>query len=50
MANSELVSRSLLLLQYLLAVDMTRGNHADFENHPDVAEVRSPAADPECVA
>jgi hypothetical protein len=50
MANSELVSRSQLLLQYLLAVDMTIGNNGLFEHSPDNPEARGAAGDPKCLA
>jgi hypothetical protein len=50
MANSEPVSRSQLLLQYLLAVDMMIGKSAIFEHSPDIPEARGAAGDPECLA
>jgi hypothetical protein len=49
-ANSELVSRSQLLLQYLLAVDMTVGNNGLSEHSPAIAEARGADGDPECLA
>jgi len=50
MANSELVSRSHLLLQYLLAVDMMVGNNGLFEQSPGIPETRGAVGDPECLA
>ena len=50
MANSELVSRSQLLLQYLLAVDMMGGKNATFEHSPEIVEARAAGGDPECLA
>jgi hypothetical protein len=50
MANSELLSRSQLLLQYQLAVDMMIENNEVFEPSPDISEVCGTAGDPECLA
>jgi hypothetical protein len=49
-ADSELVSRSQLLLQYLLAVDMMFGNNRLFEQSPGIQETRGAVGDPECLA
>jgi hypothetical protein len=49
LGNSEHVSRSQLLLQYLLAVDVTDGNSETFEHFPDISEVRGGAGDSECL-
>ena len=49
MANSELLSRSQLLLQYLFAVDMMIDNNEALEPSPDISEVRDTAGDPECL-
>ena len=49
MANSELLSRSQLLLQYLFAVDMMIDNNEAFEPCPDISEVRGTAGDPKCL-
>jgi hypothetical protein len=49
MANSELLSRSQLLLQYLVAVDMMSDNNEAFEPSFDISEVRDTAGDPECL-
>ena len=43
LGNSELVSRPQLLLQYLLAVDVTDGDSETFEHFPDISEVRGGA-------
>jgi hypothetical protein len=49
MTHSIYVSRSQLLLQYLLAVDKIAGDNGTFEDpRTDVAEVRGAAGDPEC--
>ena len=50
MENSELLSRSQLLLQYLLAVGMTIEKNEAFEPPPDISEVRDTTGDPECLA
>ena len=39
MANSEYVSRSQFLLQYLLAVDALGGNREALEHCPDVSDL-----------
>ena len=49
MANSELLSRSQLLLQYLLAVDMMIENNVAFKSPPDISEVRATAGGPKCL-
>jgi hypothetical protein len=48
MANSELLSRSQLLLQYLFAVDMMIDDNEAVEPCPDISEVRGTAGDPKC--
>ena len=49
MTNSELLSRSQLLLQYLFAVDMMIDDHEAVEPCPDISEVRDTAGDPKCL-
>jgi hypothetical protein len=44
------VSRSQLLLQYLLAVDMMVGKNAILDHSPGIPEARGAAGDPECLA
>jgi hypothetical protein len=45
MANSGFVSRSQLLLQYLLAMDMTLGTDGVVKHSPDGLEVRDTTGD-----
>ena len=47
--DSELLSRSQLLLQYLVAVDMMSDNDEALEPCPDISEVRDTAGDPKCL-
>jgi hypothetical protein len=47
MAKSELVSPSLLRLQYLLALDVMSGNHGAVDHPPDALEVGGTAEEPE---
>ena len=50
MKNSKLVSRSQVLLQYLLAVDTAMDSDAAVELSTKASEVRGPGEDPECLA
>jgi hypothetical protein len=50
MTDLEHVSRSQLLLQYLLAVDMLVGKNAISEQSPDTLAARGTAGDLECLA
>ncbi len=50
MGNSELLSRSQLLLQYQLAVGMMIENNEAIEPSPDISEVPGTGGDPECLA
>ena len=46
-ANSELLSRSQLLLQYLLAIDTTMDDKQAFEHPAGGLEARATAGDPD---
>lgn len=46
--NSELVSRSQLLLQYLLAIEVTHGADGFVKRSPDALDDGDAAGDPEC--
>ena len=49
MANSELLSRSQLLLQYLFAVDMMIDDNKTCEPYPDISEASGTAGDSKCL-
>jgi len=50
MTNSDLVSRSLLLLQYRLALDMMARENGIREHAPEASEGQGPGGEPECLA